>query len=131
VLLFFTNPDLQTLYTNLVTEGIESRTAALTVGARIEELDIQDLNQAISLTNNEDISIVYQRLLSGSGNHLRAFNRQLVNETGQNYSPIYITEAEFLTIINAASETGQGNNNGMQHNGNGGGNGQGVGGRGA
>jgi len=43
----------------------------------IEDMDIKDLNELIASTKNEDILIVYNNLLQGSHNHLRAFKKNL------------------------------------------------------
>ena len=73
----FTNPDLQKLYNDLIAKGLTSQTAALEVGKTIEEVDIADLKKAMSATNSTYLDSVYARLLKGSENHLKAFNRQL------------------------------------------------------
>ena len=75
----FANPELQKLYDDLIEMGSKSRTDALEVGVLIEETDIADLNAAINNTTHADIEIVYSSLLSGSKNHLNAFNKQLGN----------------------------------------------------
>jgi hypothetical protein len=79
----FVNPDLQQLYNNLVTQGSQSLTEALKVGVLIEETDIVDLQQRIAQTDNADIQQVYEKLLSGSNNHLSAFTSNLTGETGK------------------------------------------------
>jgi hypothetical protein len=99
----FSNDSLQRLYNDLLVEGSISRVAALTVGARIEDLDIRDLAEAITRTDNQDIQTVYSNLRRASENHLRAFNKQLVRETGENYVPEFISVDEFETIISATS----------------------------
>ena len=73
----FTNPTLQQLYDDLMVQGSQSATEALKVGVTIEEVDIQDLQNYIALTNKTDIIQVYSRLLNASYNHLSAFNNQL------------------------------------------------------
>lgn len=71
------NPDFQELYDNLVAEGSADITAAYEVGVKIEELDIADLEECIASTEVENIIMVYNNLLAGSGNHLNAFNSKL------------------------------------------------------
>ena len=71
------NPVFQELYDNLVAEGSESITAAYEVGVKIEELDIDDLEECIASTEVENILKVYNNLLAGSGNHLNAFSSRL------------------------------------------------------
>lgn len=104
----FNNESLQELYDQLVSYGKESKTTAFNVGAKIEDLDIKDLAENISNTNNPDIRVVYEALQRGSRNHLRAFNRQLKNETGSNYVPEYISTEEFNSIISSSIERGGG-----------------------
>lgn len=73
----FTNPDLQALYDQLIFQGSQSSAAALQVGVAIEKLDITDLQEQLTLTSKLDITTVYQNLLNGSQNHLRAFTTNL------------------------------------------------------
>jgi len=51
----FTNTDLQDLYLQLVSDGEASLIAVLEVGALIEEVDINDLNNAIETADNPDV----------------------------------------------------------------------------
>lgn len=78
----YTNPELQNLYNQLVAQGSQSLADALKVGISIEELDIQDLQARIARTTNADIQLVYNNLLKGSENHLRAFTSTLERQTG-------------------------------------------------
>ncbi len=107
----FVNTDLQKLYTDLTTRGSVSLEEALTVGALIEDLDIADLQKQITLTDNDDIKLVYENLMRGSRNHLRSFVSQL-SSRGVTYTPQYITQSEFDTIIASEQETGSGGGNG-------------------
>lgn len=125
----YLNEDFTLLYQQLVEKGSVSITDALTVGALIEELDIYDLAQYISQTTNENILIVFDNLMKGSRNHLRAFNRQLVN-LGVVYIPQFIDQITFDEIVTSAFETGKKyakHNGGSNGNGNGSGNGSGNG----
>ncbi|MFN3693095.1 MAG: DUF2202 domain-containing protein [Candidatus Paceibacteria bacterium] len=106
----FVNSDLQKLYADLTTRGLVSLEEALTVGAHIEDLDISDLQKQIALTDNDDIKLVYENLMRGSRNHLRAFTSQLTTR-GETYTPKYITQSEFDTIIASEQETGSGRGN--------------------
>ncbi len=72
----FTDPELQALYDQLIAQGRTSYPEAIQVGLIIEKKDIADLNEALDLHDDADIVSVYQRLLSGSQNHLSAFERQ-------------------------------------------------------
>ncbi|NCU30718.1 DUF2202 domain-containing protein [Candidatus Saccharibacteria bacterium] len=75
----FTNQDLQKLYDTLVAQGNQSQVEAYKVGVIIEETDIADLKKILSNldTKDGDVKAVLENLLSGSENHLRAFNRQV------------------------------------------------------
>jgi len=94
----FTNPKMAQLYNQLVAKGSKSVVDALKVGATIEDLDIKDLEDAISRTDNRDISMVYNNLKRGSENHLRAFVRFL-RRYGSDYEPQYISYEYFEEII--------------------------------
>ncbi len=106
----FTDPDLQALYDQLVEQGSASIVDALTVGATIEDLDIKDLNEALGRTDQEDIRLVYENLKKGSENHMRAFVSNLQSR-GADYTPQYISEAEYQAIVGSAVETDQGSAN--------------------
>jgi len=95
----FKNSDLQELYTKLILAGGVSEVEALKVGAAIEEIDILDLEKHLTeLVNNEDIKIVYNSLKNASGNHLKAFVRNL-SARGINYTPLYLDQDSYLKII--------------------------------
>ncbi len=103
----FTNSDLQALYTDLVVQGSASVEAALRVGALIEDLDINDLEDAMERTDNADIALVYENLQRGSRNHLRSFTSQL-ERYGETYEPTYIDDASYTDIVSSDRETGTG-----------------------
>ncbi len=69
-------PAFQGLYDELIAKGT-NLTEALKVGVAIEELDIADLEKAIGSTEVDNILTVYNNLLAGSRNHLRAFSSRL------------------------------------------------------
>jgi hypothetical protein len=99
----FNNQDLQNLYFLLVEKCDESLLSALEVGNLIEDLDIFDISENEKRTDNIDILKVYASLKCGSQNHLRNFNNQLINNGGF-YSPKYILENTFNSIINSENE---------------------------
>ena len=101
----FTNPDLQSLYDQLAAEGNQSLEAALRVGAAIEEIDILDLEKHLTETEREDIQLVYENLLRGSRNHLRAFVSTLQRQ-GATYEPQYMSLAAYDAILSSGVETG-------------------------
>lgn len=72
----YADAQFEKLYNELVAEGKKSFADALNVGVKIEQLDIEDLKEAISKTNNADIKQVLTNLKKGSENHLEAFSKQ-------------------------------------------------------
>jgi hypothetical protein len=101
----FANHDLQALYDDLVEQGNSSVEEALRVGAVIEETDIQDLLDRLAETDNEDIKMVYESLMRGSRNHLRAFVNNL-ERRGIEYSPEVLSQEEFDQIVGTPIERG-------------------------
>lgn len=95
----FNNEELQKLYYDLVAEGQKSVIDALKVGATIEDLDIYDLDKLLKETDNQDIKLVYENLISGSESHMRAFVSQL-DRYNTTYSAQYITNEELQEILN-------------------------------
>jgi hypothetical protein len=104
----FTNSTLQGLYDQLVGQGQESLEAALRVGATIEDLDINDLEESLTQVDNADIRQVYDNLMRGSRNHLRAFYGRLTN-MGVSYEAAYISAESLDDIVNSERERGAGN----------------------
>jgi hypothetical protein len=104
----FSNEDLQSLYDNLRKTGIESAEAALKVGAEVEEVDIVDIQKRAEATDEEAITLVYDNLIRGSRNHLRAFVRVL-ERVGESYSPQHLSQSEYDDIISSSIEQGSGN----------------------
>lgn len=96
----FEDEVLRGLYETLVEQGLRSEGDALTVGATIEDLDIQDISDLEARTEEADVLSVYQSLKCGSHNHLRAFTRQL-DQRDLSYTVQYITEEEYATILAA------------------------------
>jgi hypothetical protein len=105
----FTNPIFQTLYEDLVNQGSLSQADALIVGATIEDLDVFDLIELLAQTDNEYIIQVYNNLLAGSENHLRAFVSNLERQSGEGYQPVYIDQVTYQAIIDGVAERGAGN----------------------
>ena len=104
----FSDPtgQLQTLYQALVARGSLSRVDALWVGVHIEEMDIADLFYALGRSNNQDVGLLYQNLMKGSRNHLRAFHKMLVRRDGV-YEPVmFLSPETFTAIVSTPSEKG-------------------------
>jgi len=101
----FVNISLQSLYDSLVAQGTTSLIDALLVGAVIEEIDLIDIQNLVdTLEGNEDIVLVYENLMKGSRNHLRAFVSSLEKQ-GETYQPQYLSQDVYDAIIHAGSET--------------------------
>jgi hypothetical protein len=102
----FTNSDLQQLYDTLIEQGSQSLGDALKVGALIEEVDIQDLDQALVTVQQADIRLAFENLKAGSENHLRAFTSTLQRQTGEVYQPQVLSAETVNAILNSASTNG-------------------------
>ena len=102
----FVNQDLQALYDQLVELGSKSISEAIKVGGAIEEIDILDLEKHLKQTDKADIILVYENLLKGSRNHLRSFVSTLEKQTGEVYSPQYLSPDAYQEIISSTTQTG-------------------------
>ena len=71
----FLNPDLQALYDSLLASGSVDRAGAIAAGIAVEEKDIADIQAMLATELPSDVVSVLERLLSGSQNHLAAFQR--------------------------------------------------------
>jgi hypothetical protein len=96
----FDHPEIQSLYNQLVEQGSSSYEEAIKVGLQIEDLDIADLEKAITEdVRQEDIVFVYSNLLRGSGNHLKAFWFHASSNSIE-WEPEHITLDRFKEIVN-------------------------------
>jgi hypothetical protein len=98
----FSEP-LQEVYDELLAAGMVSQEAALYVGATVEDMDIADLRDWLAKVNNRDLQIVFENLMQGSMNHLRAFTRLLQAD----YEAQYLTQEEVEEIINMPRQRGR------------------------
>lgn len=101
----FVNPDLQALYDLLTATGSGSELAALQVGALIEETDMVDIVEALAATDQPDITVVYENLLRGSRNHLRAFVAA-IEALGVPYTAQVLPQEEVDAIVDSPMERG-------------------------
>jgi hypothetical protein len=99
----FVNPELAALYNELLARGQKSSLDALLVGGLIEEVDIQDLKEAMLATRIADLDSLYDSLMCGSRNHLRAFASQVAATQGS-YVAQVLPQAEVNAIITSPSE---------------------------
>ncbi len=102
---YFENSELQNLYDVLVESGSTTLIDALHVGATIEDLDIFDLQERIATADNEDLILVFENLMKGSRNHLRAFV-SLLEGQGVEYQAQYLTQEEVNAIVASDRERG-------------------------
>jgi hypothetical protein len=107
----FDNPLMQELFDQLVALGNQSLAEGLYVGCTIEDLDIYDLYEFIAEADNRDIRTVYQNLVKGSRNHMRAFNGRY-EQQGLTYEVQFISQEELDLILSSPHETGAVDENG-------------------
>jgi len=98
----FNNPDLQKLYNSLTKQADISSVEGLKVGATIEDLDINDIDDFTANTTKPDLLNVYGILNCGSKNHIRAFTRWLENED-VTYIPQYLSIEEYNVILSSSN----------------------------
>ncbi len=98
----FNNQELQSLYNNLTTQVDISLIYALKVGATIEDLDINDIDDFIVNTSKQDLLKVYGNLTYGSKNHIRSFTGQL-SANSSSYTPQFISLEEYNSILSETS----------------------------
>ncbi|MGD2130025.1 MAG: DUF2202 domain-containing protein [Lysobacterales bacterium] len=94
----FGDESFTTLFSQLVSRGEQSLLDAYYTGAYIEELDIGDLREAISATDEQPLVNAYTNLLAGSRNHLRAFVAHIV-ALGYDYEAQLLDQADVDEIV--------------------------------
>lgn len=95
----FKDAGIQELYDGLTEKGRVSYVDAIVVGLTIEDLDIYDLEMALEHeVDNEDIVEVYNCLLMGSKNHMKAFNFHAIRNDIE-YIAQNISQEHFLEIV--------------------------------
>jgi hypothetical protein len=94
----FTNEGLQNLYDQLTAKTDLSLNDALIVGATIEDLDIQDIEEFRPFTSKADIIAVLDNLQCGSRNHLRSYYAE-ITANGGTYTRQFISQTLFDAII--------------------------------
>jgi hypothetical protein len=100
----FTDPDLQKLYDKLVDKGLKAPDAALLVGGLIEEVDMVDIQSAMDRSTKDDIDAVYESLMCGSRNHLRAFAGAYEALTGSAYKAQVLPQDAVDAILAVPTE---------------------------
>lgn len=102
----FSIPELQALYDEFVAQGSQSLEGALAVGATIEEVDIQDLDERTAPAIAADVRLVYTHLRDGSANHLRAFAQLIERESDGAWEPQYLDAETYEAIAQAGNTRG-------------------------
>jgi len=99
----FTNPELGQAFVELTAKGDVSLVDALSVGALIEEIDIEDLAEMMAIATNDHVKLIGNNLAKGSRNHLRAYVWAL-NAQGVTYVPTHLDQAAFDAIVTSDME---------------------------
>ena len=73
---------LDELYQTWYAQGSASIESAYQVGVDLETRDIADLKEAIAAATQDDVKATLERLLSGSENHLAAFEKAVDGQVG-------------------------------------------------
>ena len=94
----FNLPEIQTLYDTLAERGTASAEEALGAAAYVEEIDILDLQRALSATDDPDQRLSYVHLMVGSYKHLQAFVRQLT-QRGVSYRAQLLPQEQVEWIL--------------------------------
>jgi hypothetical protein len=108
----FDNQQLKNLYDELIDSGKISLEAAFRAGAKVEEVDIRDLKEAMAKSSTAEIKSTYADLISASENHLRAFVRNL-KRLDVNYTPVVMDKEVFDAIIKDQQGKGMGMGKGI------------------
>lgn len=91
-------PELNLLYDRFFEGGMMTLENSLTLAANLEEYNIADLERYLRHTQNVDLILVYNSILEGSKNHLRAIHRNLLKH-GYNYEPVFLGKSQFQQIL--------------------------------
>jgi len=101
----FATSELNDLFDKLREQGSKSEVAALRAGALIEETDIADLRKMQAISKSDSDKAVFANLEAASGNHFRAFVRNL-EARGEKYMPSVLSPADAGKILAAALSGG-------------------------
>ncbi len=108
----FATAEVQDLYRQLVDRGRASEEEALRVGGTIEDLDIKDLQTCLENVDNQDVTMVFNNLMRGSENHLRAFTSLLSVYGYTPYEAQFLSPEEIDEILSSPPTRGQGRGRG-------------------
>ena len=95
----FQNEELQDLFNSLQESGQSDKISALKAGALIEETDILDIQKELNENvDHQDVRFVYENLIRGSSNHLRAFV-WVLSRNNVEYEPVLLSQEEYDSIL--------------------------------
>ena len=100
----FMDAGLEKMYNDMISIGNISVTDALKESAKFEEMDIRDLKAFVESSQNTSIESTLNMLINASGNHLRAFVKNLKTR-GIEYTPQYLSQEEFNGIISSSGKS--------------------------
>ena len=108
----YATPELQSMYTQLLSLVNESLTGALQAGALVEETDIVDLRDLMKTTADSRTRMVLENLERASIQHLNAFVQNL-EARGFKYEPQVLSNDEYAAVIglDTGSKRGPGRGN--------------------
>lgn len=95
---FYNYPELNLLYDRFFEGGMMTLESSLTLAANLEEYNIADIERYLMHTQNVDLTLVYNSILEGSKNHLRAIHRN-IQKHGYNYEPVFLGKSQFQQIL--------------------------------
>jgi len=90
-------------------DAVEAR-VVMTAAVSVKAVELAEATGWVEEVENEYVIRVFQNLLRGSRNHLRAFVRELEGE-GETYSPELMSQELYDEIINGSIERAVGNGN--------------------
>ncbi len=94
------NTEVQDLYQQLLTQGLQSEESALEAAAYIEEKVINDTKEILQNVDNRDLQFVYKLILENSKKHLRSVVKLLEKE-GIQYQPQILSDEDFNNSVSS------------------------------
>lgn len=99
----FEDKNFDMLFRSMTEAGNKSMVDALKVSAAVEEIDIDELQESVAESKNEDLRQVYVDLLQDSKEHFRTVVRQ-IESLGITYHAQYMTQQEVDKILNLGKD---------------------------
>ncbi|MBX7044179.1 MAG: DUF2202 domain-containing protein [Ignavibacteria bacterium] len=96
----FADEKFTVMFGDMTSAGATSVEAALLEAAKFEDMDIAGLTELEKGTESACMKQMYGKLIKGSGNHLRAFVKNL-NRRGIEYTPVYLSKDKYNEIMNS------------------------------